>query len=50
MAKKKTNSAKLREKRREKLAKQQKKTDTIAYIIAGVAVAIMITVLIISFI
>lgn len=50
MAKNKTNAAALRKKRLEKQAKQQKKTDMIAYIIAGIAVAIMLTVLIISFI
>ncbi|MBQ3081766.1 MAG: hypothetical protein IJC49_04865 [Clostridia bacterium] len=51
MAKKKrTNAAELREKRRVKLENQKKKTDIIAYVIAGVTAAVMIAILIISLI
>ncbi len=48
MAKKRKNGAELREKRRIKLEQQKKKTDIIAYVIAGIAVAAMVTIIIIS--
>ena len=48
MARRKSNAAELKEKRRLKLKEQQRKLDRLAYIIAGVAVAIMITVIIIA--
>jgi len=50
MANKKSNAAALKEKRRAKLEKQKKRTDLIAYIVAGVAVAAIVAILIISFI